>query len=219
MTAQPMPLTLQTAATEARSSSDEARMNSTPTRRLRQRLRPYLHASLRSCWRLPLPLSPVPPRQLLHLPGLLATLLVCAASVAFAAPPAVPDPAAWSQLSPQQQAERRAAIREQLQSATPAERQAFRQALRQRLEQLSPQQREQLIGAQLERWQALTPKERERLQQERRERIQALSPDERRDMLRQRREILQKLSPEERAALRAPLPAPDAAPRAVGNPP
>ena len=60
---------------------------------------------------------------------------------AHAAPVDAPDPAAWSALSPQEQAARRAELKRQLQAATPQERAAFRSRLRERLEGLTPEQR------------------------------------------------------------------------------
>jgi hypothetical protein len=136
--------------------------------------------------------------------ALLLALLVGAD--AQAAPVAVPDPAEWARLSPEQQEARRAEMRQQLQRATPAERAAFRQQLRERLERLSPQQRQALADQTRERWEQMPAEQRERLVQERRERLQAMSPRERRQMFEQRRQMLEKLSPEERAALREKLP-------------
>lgn len=135
-------------------------------------------------------------------------LLFVAAGEAFGQVPEVPDPQAWAQLSPQEQAARRAEIAAQLRQATPEQRQAFRRALRERLEGLSPQERQALAGQARERWAQLTPEERARLQAERRERLESMSRAERRQLLQQRRAILERLSPQERAALREPLPAP-----------
>ena len=134
---------------------------------------------------------------------LLAALLFGAAAHAA---PEVPDPQAWSRLSPAEQAERRATLRQQLEASTPEERQAFRSALRERLQRLTPEQRDALVDRTRERWQALPPAQRERLADERRERLRAMSPAERRQMLRERRAVLESLSPEERATLREKLP-------------
>ena len=90
-----------------------------------------------------------------------AVLLAWACSAHAA--PQVPDPQAWAQLTPQQQAQRREALQRELDAATPAERQAFRARLRQRLETLSPAERKALVGQTRERWQALSPEERQGL--------------------------------------------------------
>jgi hypothetical protein len=134
-----------------------------------------------------------------------AALIGLAASAAHAAPD-VPDPQAWSRLSPAEQIERRAELRRQLEASTPEQRQAFRSALRERLQSLTPEQREALVNRTRERWQALPPAQRERLADERRDRLRAMSPAERRQMLRERRAVLESLSPEERATLREKLP-------------
>jgi hypothetical protein len=124
---------------------------------------------------------------------------------AQAAPVDVPDPKAWAQLAPAEQARRRADLQQRLEQATPQERKQFRRQLRERLEALSPAERQALIGQTREQWRQLPPEERERLVQERRERLLSMPPTERRQLLQQRRLMLEKLSPEERAALREKL--------------
>lgn len=152
----------------------------------------------------------LPPRPVRRPRGLLpcvaAGVLSLSAALAPAAPVEVPDPAAWSQLSPAERARRRAELQQRLEGATLQERAQFRRQLRERLEGLSPQDRRALIGRTREQWQQLPPEQRERLVQERRERLQAMSPAERRQLLQQRRLMLEKLSPEEREALREKLP-------------
>lgn len=123
-----------------------------------------------------------------------------------AAPVEVPDPKGWAQLSPEDQAQRREALKRQLVQATPAERQAFRQALRERLQALSPQDRQALAAQTRLSWDAMTPEQRQRLVAERRAQVQAMSPEQRRELLQQRQAMLDKLSPEERRALRQKLP-------------
>lgn len=134
---------------------------------------------------------------------LLASLLCPLAG--HAAAPEVPDPTAWAQLSPKEQAVRRAELKQQLQEATPKERAAFRNRLRERLEGLTPEQRQALAGETRERWQKLDPQEKKRLLNERRQRVLAMSPEERRQLIEQRREMLDKLTPKERAVLRQKL--------------
>lgn len=155
--------------------------------------------------------TPRPPgRRVARRVAVLAILLLGLAWAigARAQPLEVPDPQAWAQLSPAEQAARRAEIAQRLKQAPPAERQAFRRALAERLQTLTPEQRQALAGQTLERWNQLSPQERERLQEERRARLQAMTPQERRQLLQQRRAILEKLTPEERARLREPLPLP-----------
>lgn len=132
-----------------------------------------------------------------------ATLLACAG--VHAAPVKVPDAQDWARLTPAEQAQRKAALKQQLQQATPQERKAFRQQLRQQIETLSPAERQALIDSTRQRWLQLSPQEKQRLADERREQVNAMTPEERRELLRQRREMLEKLSPEEREALREKL--------------
>jgi uncharacterized membrane protein YccC len=125
--------------------------------------------------------------------------------VGHTAAPEAPDPTAWARLNPQDQAVRRAELKQQLKQATPQERAAFRSRLRERLEDLTPQQRQALADQTRERWRQLDPEEKQRLLNERRERVRAMSPEERAQLVQQRREMLGKLSPAERAALREKL--------------
>ncbi|MGI9215522.1 MAG: DUF3106 domain-containing protein, partial [Hydrogenophaga sp.] len=93
---------------------------------------------------------------------------------AQAAPVVPPDAQDWARLTPAQQAERKAELKEQLKQATPQERKAFRQQLRQQIETLSPAERQALIDSTRRRWQQLSPEEKQRLADERREQVKAM---------------------------------------------